>query len=170
MLERVTPDFETMAKASRALGEHNDCTVKALTAATGLPYDVCHAAMAKFGRPNRKGCNWHSVGGKAAEYLGFKMTQLDYSRYNAKTMITAARDRNLRSGRYVVRVRGHVAALVDGKVIDWTAGRRHAIKAVYEIVEADRPMPAPVTTELPKGSAKWLAFAKYRKHDNLELF
>jgi hypothetical protein len=155
-----------MATASRAHNEHNDCTVKALTAATGLSYDECHHALAKQGRKPRKGCHFHTVGKRAAADLGFLMETMDWRDYSAKTMISAERDRRLAKGRYVLQVRAHVAALVDGKVIDWSQGRRHRIKAVYSFTPIAKPEP----TKLPKGSEKWQSFRKYTKQDNLELF
>jgi hypothetical protein len=62
-------------------------------------------------------------------------------------MTTAARDRHLASGRYICMVRGHVAALVNGEVIDWTAGRRHQIKEVYELVPGANAKAEPKTRE-----------------------
>ena len=162
--------WDAMSLKASAHGETNDCTVRALTASTGLDYDDCHAQLKKQGRKNRKGCHWFTEGPKAAEALGFTMRKMNRSEYRAKTMITAERDRNLRSGSYCVLVRGHVAALVDGKVIDWAQGRRHIIKAVYEVTKNAAPAPAPKAAKLPKGSADWQAFKKYKKADNLELF
>jgi hypothetical protein len=71
---------------------------------------------------------------KAARDLGYSLRVMDRSEYRAKTMITAARDPNLAKGRYICMVRGHVAAVVDGQVIDWSDGRRHQVKEVYEVV------------------------------------
>lgn len=166
--------WDTMATASKAHGEHNDCTVMALTAATGCSYDDCHAALQQAGRKNRRGCQFPTIGKRAAKSLGFLMEEMDWRDYSAKTMITAERDRKLRTGKYVLRVRGHVAAMVDGKIVDWTAGRRHRIRNIYTftaIEAAPAPAPkAPMQDPIPKGSAKWLAFTKYKKSDNLELF
>ena len=133
--------------ASNAKNETNDCTVRALAAASGASYDEAHAALAKHGRPYRKGptASWgFGKGGrrfidcpalrKAAADLGCTWRVLEPTEYTAKTMTTAERDRRLASGRYICMVRGHVAALVEGEVIDWTAGRRHQIKEVYEVV------------------------------------
>ena len=76
MSETTKQQWQSMVASSKAKGEHNDCTVKALTAATGLPYDQCHAALAKHGRKHRKGCHFASVGKKAAADLGFLMETL----------------------------------------------------------------------------------------------
>ncbi len=161
--------WDTMATASRAHGERNDCTVMALTAATGRSYDDCHAALAKAGRRRRRGCNFPIIGKAAAKSLGFLMEELPNYEYSAKTMITAERDRALKAGKYVLRVRGHVAAMVDGKIVDWTQGRRHRINNIYTFTAMAAPE-APTRDPIPTGSAKWLAFTKYKKSDNLELF
>lgn len=161
--------WDTMAKASRAHGEHNDCTVKALTAATGRTYDDCHKALAKQGRKNRRGCNFHTVGTRAAKDLGFLMETVDWRDYDAKTCISAERDRKLAKGKFVLQVRGHVAAMVDGKVIDWTEGRRHRIRAVYAFTPI-AAKPEPKAPKAPKGTETWRSFRKYTKRDNLELF
>lgn len=164
--------WQSMVTDSRAKGEHNDCTVKALTAATGLPYDQCHAALAKQGRKPRKGCHFSSMGKRAAAELGWLMETVDPYDYRAKTMITAERDRAFRSGRYVCQVRRHVAALVDGKVIDWSQGRRHRLQAVYAFTPIPGFVPAvsPNAGPLPAGSADWRSFRKYTKKDQIPLF
>lgn len=169
MTSKTKALWDAMATASAAHNEHNDCTVKALSAATGIDYADCHKAMAKAGRKNRRGCHFHITGRDAAKALGFKMETVPDSKYSAKTMITAERDRALKSGRYVLRVRGHVAALVDGKIVDWSQGRRHIIKSVYQFTPI-AAAPAPKVHKIPAGTAKWLAFTKYKKSDNLELF
>jgi len=166
--------WDAMTVEAGKHNETNDCTVRCLTASTGLPYDVCHAQLKKQGRKNRKGCHWFIEGPKAAKALGFTMRKLGRDEYRAKTMITAERDRKLQSGSYAVLVRGHVAAMVDGKVIDWSQGRRHRIAAIYEVTK-DANVPAPVPAKpkrsrMPKGSTTWQSFRKYKKADNLELF
>jgi hypothetical protein len=145
--------------ASNAKGETNDCTVRALAAASGASYEEAHAALAKHGRPYRKGptATWIYSHGrryidcpalrKAALDLGCSWKVLEPTEYKAKTMTTAARDRHLASGRFICMVRGHVAALVDGEVIDWTAGRRHQIKEVYKLVPGANAKAEPKTRE-----------------------
>jgi len=162
--------WDTMSAASDAHGETNDCTVRTLTAVTGLSYDDCHRQLAKQGRKNRRGCHWMIEGPKAAEALGCTMRRMDYSEYRAKTMITAERDPALRSGRFAILVRGHVAGMIDGDIVDWSQGRRHRIQAVYEVT-GQAAAPTPVRRDpMPAGSENWTSFRKYNKRDNLELF
>lgn len=162
--------WDSMSDSSRSHGETNDCTVRALTVVSGLDYDVCHKQLAKQGRKPRKGIHWFIEGPKAADALGFNMRRMKRNEYSAKTMITAARDPKLRHGRYAVLVRGHVAGMIDGEVVDWSDGRRHRIQAVYECTgQAIAPV-SPNAGPLPKGSSDWQSFRKYRKQDNLELF
>lgn len=164
--------WDRMTLAAESHGETNDCTVRCLTASTGLDYDDCHAQLKRQGRKNRKGCHWFIEGPKAAKALGFTMRKMDRSEYRAKTMITAERDPALRSGNYAVLVRGHVAAMVAGNVVDWSQGRRHVIKAIYEVT---KDAVAPVTPKapnfkMPAGSKTWQSYRKYKKQDNYNLF
>jgi hypothetical protein len=154
--------------ASGEHGERFDCTVIALTATTGLDYDTVHAAMAAGGRKNGKRFAFDDKGQAIAKGLGFELQTLDRSEYSAKTMRSVERDRKLQAGAYIVRVRGHVAALVDGKVIDWSEGRLHRIVKIWRVVPSTATPATPI--DVPTGPDKWQAFHKYTKQDNLELF
>lgn len=145
--------FAALLEASKNHGETRDCTVKALTAATGLPYGDCHKALADQGRRPRKGCHVHQMQ-KAATVLGYSMTRKERNTYSAKTMTTAPRDPRLRAGNLICATAGHVAALIDGEVIDWTSGRRHRIQDVY-------------TVEAVQAAKVW---KHYTKADQIDLF
>lgn len=163
--------WDAMSLKSSAKGETNDCTVRCLSVVTGLDYDICHAQLAKQGRKNRKGCHWYVEGPKAAKALGFDLRLMGRDEFNAKTMITAERDRNLRTGNFAILVSRHVAGMVDGKVIDWSQGKRKRIMAAYECT-ALPGFVAPVIdrADIPAGTTTWQSFRKYKKADNLELF
>jgi len=125
---------ETMAEVWAASGkarENNDCTVKALAIVTELDYSTVHAAFAKAGRKPRKGAN-RAISAKAAKLLGFHMEQVD-SHISARTAITIEREPSLQSGRYVIGMTRHLAAMIDGKLVDWSEGRRKKINAVYAL-------------------------------------
>lgn len=140
--------FTELMEASKATSEHNDCTVKALAAATRRSYSDCHAAMKQNGRRNR--CGSHlSVMQKAAKTLGFQMTKQDRDTYSAKTCRSAGRDRRLAAmGSIILATSSHVAAMVDGDIIDWTSNRLHRIVAVYTIM-ADRTLDPKPQAKLP---------------------
>jgi len=165
--------LRSLADASAAKGETNDCTVRALAAAGNVSYDEAHAALAKHGRPHRKGPKaeafrplpddgWY-VGcpafQNACKELGVGFEFLPHRDYSAKTMITAERDPALKSGNYVAYVRGHVAAIVDGTVIDWSQGRRHKIKTIWKLTpRQEQPKPAPRPE--PQPMQRMTAFAQ----------
>jgi hypothetical protein len=128
-------------EASEAKGETNDCTVKALAITTGRDYDDCHKALAKVGRKKGRGTTFHRVQ-LAAKALGFEMKLRDHGEFRAKTIISAERDRLLRSGNLILGTCNHAAAMVDGKVLDWTEGRRHRIQTVWNITPLPGYTPA----------------------------
>ena len=137
--------------ASISHNERKDCTVVAMALALDLDYKTVHSAMAIAGRKHGKACNFSVIGRKAAADLGFLMeTLLDYS---AKTMITAERDPKLAKGRYIIQIRRHVAALIDGKVIDWSQGRRKIINRIYTFT----PMARAVAKAISIPAHDWLA-------------
>lgn len=144
--------FEEMRSASKAIGETNDCTVIATALITGWEYGDARQYLAELGR--KPGCGFNtqliarSLGG-----IGFGVTKLSPYRPGGAQYTMTTIGRRYRSGRYFVRIKGHVAAMVDGQVLDWTAGRRHKVTGVWK-VEGSAPPPfakaAPVAEpELP---------------------
>ena len=115
------------AKVQQALNlEHNDCTVKAIAIACDVAYRVAHRALANAGRPRRDGC-YPRQQQAAIEALGF---EIEYIHFSAKTVKTLASDPVVAKGHYMAWVRGHVFAVKNGKVEDWTEGRKHRIQSV----------------------------------------
>jgi hypothetical protein len=81
------------------------------------------------GRETRKGTfpvMYHAV----IRSLGFAIKRLTTP---AKTVASLAQYCDPKK-RYMCQVRGHVLAVVNGKVEDWSEGRRFGIKQVWEIV------------------------------------
>lgn len=138
--------FQAIHQISRANGETNDCTVKAIALVTGATYVEAHAALAKHGRKNGKGC-CQSVQNAALRDLGYKLTAVSIrDRFISKYPGT---HKNLKSATthhmkrfnevwadgktYLVYVRAHVAAVVDGVNLDWTVGRAKRVLNVFEV-------------------------------------
>ena len=118
-----------VADASAERKEHNDCAVRAVTIVTGLDYQTVHAAFIEAGRKPRKGTP-RGVTREACKRLGY---QWEPVQVRAKTAITAERDPVLRSGRFVVGMTRHLAAMVDGQLIDHTKGKRKRINGAYTL-------------------------------------
>lgn len=121
--------FSKVMKESSALNEHNDCSVKAIAIACDVPYKVAHKALANLGRRERRGVFNHTIY-SAINQLGFSM---ECVKVKAKTTATLPNDPAVQEGFYVVFVSGHVAALVNGNIEDWTKGRRNRVKIVFKI-------------------------------------
>ena len=123
-----------LIKASEALGETNDCSVKALSVALGVSYDVAHSALRARGRKERRGVQMRAIHGAAAD-LGYKLVPVTLPWVKrCKTAITLAANLPSR-GRFLVDMPRHVAGCAAGKVLDWTEGRRKRVVTIYRPVK-----------------------------------
>lgn len=158
----------TINQASAAMGETNDCTVRALAIAGAVAYQEAHAAMKAAGRRDRHGPKAFGrleqgvrridcpAITKAARALGIDIRRMEKHEYRAKTVSSAPRDPKLQAGHYIVLVRGHALAVVQGEVCDWTEGRKHQVKEVYELKprqQAAQPAIVPAPRPIPRMSA-----------------
>jgi len=120
--------YEEMVKIGRKYyADAGFCSVIALASVADISFGKARAIMAKQGRKERQGAllPWIT---KAVESRNLKCTAIPVQ---SKTMKTITRE--LSQGKYLVFVRGHVAAVVDGVINDWTEGRAHRIVRVYKI-------------------------------------
>jgi len=122
-------NFDKAHNLSQQANEYNDCTVKAIAITCDVPYKVAHKALANEGRRNRCGSYRHQQV-NAIKALGYDLEPVEVT---AKTMTKIKSDAAVSAGYFLAYVRGHVAAVVNGKVEDWTDGRRHRIQKVYKI-------------------------------------
>ena len=121
---------------SNSLNERNDCTVKALAITTSIGYSRAHKIMGIMGR--RKGRGLYCKGGPldtvkrmsiAARLAGRIVDSPDYPQGYTMSSIGV----RYPHGNYLIFTSGHVAALVNGTVQDWTKGRRHRVKYVIKV-------------------------------------
>lgn len=104
---KTTHYFERVAR-----NEARDCTVRALAAVKDMQYDQAHAALAAAGREPRRGMSLEQLKpAYAAQGGGCYINRSD-----RPTLASFLRDQP--AGKYIVLVRGHVFALVDGVQID----------------------------------------------------
>jgi hypothetical protein len=125
-------DFKEVKVSSSKMRERNDCAVKALAIVASKPYEEIHALMKSLGRKDRRGTSRNIVW-KAAQKLnpevGYEAIRKPNGRYYTARTIGEA----LPKGNYMILYRGHLAAMVDGMVEDWTDGRCHRVLAVYKM-------------------------------------
>ena len=129
-------EFQAACKEAANYREHNDCSVKAATIISGKPYWHIHSLFADRGRKHR-----HRTPQKISREViedDLKMETVEIfprkpcgGRFTPITI-----GKYYPQGKYFVFTRGHMFALVDGKVIDWTKGRRHRVIKVWKVIDA----------------------------------
>ena len=108
--------------------ERADCAVRAVTAVTNIPYDTVHAQFKKGGR--KQSCrSANGLAERVCVQLGFVLEPWEVT---GKTIRTVERELPAK-GRFMVSVRGHLLAVIDGKTVDWSAGRQHHIIEVWRV-------------------------------------
>lgn len=168
----------SIEEGARTFKETNDCTVRAVAACTEGRYAEAHALFAMHGRKHRRGstiaamlnvlkqmgCEVERVETRCIYYQNQGVKPL-----SAKTIRTFLRKRGLKGRKFILNVRGHVAAVVDGVCYDWTAAgwdgkpRQHRIIDVYEVKGGDaKPAPAPKPEPKPAAVAGNFVEKTYR--------
>ena len=108
-----------------------NCTVVALAATAGLPYDVAHSIAEAAGRKRNKGFN----SAKLLKYFNKKQGTTQFRKIKRSTITVQKFCKNYPTGRYYVRKRGHAYAIVDGIVIDQTKPKpRERILEAWQFV------------------------------------
>ena len=123
--------YEQLQEVARRYGETDDCTVKGIATLFGCTYGVAHRALQKNGRKHRKGATWYVID-KAVKTLAWRFSaiveehgvphaNLQYAKlikFEAPTIAQFMRKHP--KGSYLLVMNGHVAAVRDGVLYDWT--------------------------------------------------
>jgi hypothetical protein len=106
--------------------QSNDCTVRALAAATGAPYDTAYDALKAEGRKTGRGFNFRAWA-KAREFGGYSFAWMSFpavkGMWRVNPVTFALR---FPEGRFILRVSKHVMACVDGRIVDTSRGKEGA--------------------------------------------
>lgn len=117
-------------ETSDSFSEANDCAVRALAAVTGKPYSEVNQWLIAGGyRQPRTGTSKNPYQ-KYLEHCGIASRVV---RVPAKTIRSFQQRRY--QGKFLVRVRGHILAVIDGQAIDWADMRLHRIKEVIQVAD-----------------------------------
>jgi len=130
-------DYDKVCAASRAMGEDNDCVVMALSMVLDEPYEKMHRILQAHGRKPKQGASWGIICRILRQYgitpqltiVNKRNSKGGLSKYTAKTI-----GQRFPYGVFLMDYQGsHVAALIHGRVYDWTAGRRHRIAGLVRV-------------------------------------
>lgn len=115
-----------------------NCTVVALAATAGLPYDVAHSIAEAAGRKKNRGFN----SAKLLKYFNKKRGSTQFKKVKRSTITVQKFCKNYPTGRYYVRKRGHAYAVVDGIVVDQTKPkpRERILEAWKYVGDSDQPL------------------------------
>jgi len=109
--------------------DRNFCTVVALAVTCQQAFGKCYHTMKRLGRKDGHGAFGVLDGVKI---LGYNATRIDHELVYNRQVKTVTKLLPA-TGHYMVFVRGHVLAVRNGQVIDWTEGRAHRIMSVWKI-------------------------------------
>lgn len=130
--------YASVTESSEKFGERNDCAVRAIALATEVPYADVHAAMQRLGRRNRCGSRWVHIEG-AVTALGYELVTIPH-----RARIVRKIGSELQSGSFLVLLSGHILCVKNGSVQDWTEGRQHRVKKVFQVRKVGEAKPEPV--------------------------
>jgi len=145
-----TGEFNQLVAASNAMGEKNDCSVKAVALACGAEYEVAHRALASNGRRKGRGAYTQDIL-KAIADLGFKAERVSIQGFidqypkghrdvlrNVTTHHPARFNNVWADGNtYLMFTKRHVLTVINGTNHDWTNGRAMRAISVYKITKKE---------------------------------
>lgn len=153
-----------------AASEKNDCSVKALSVVTGLPYSQCKAALDEAGRKPKDGA-YHWQMEKAAELLGYRMVPLPHTWMRDMIASYPGAHKNLRHvtthhpRRFrkqwrdveplIVHTSHHYASFKDGQIHDWTINKAIRVISLFRLELIGAEAPPPVICLKPGEQPPW---------------
>lgn len=118
--------------AVKYYNDMNFCTVIALAVCCNVGIGKAYHTMKRAGRKDRKGARFGAIY-EGVHALGYREKLVP----NVYGVQVRSITKHLPSkGLFMVHVRGHVLAVRDGVILDWTDGKRHKVLTVSEIVKA----------------------------------
>ena len=144
-------EYKRLKELAEMMGDRGSCGPIALAAATGMKYQEAFDIYEKEGRKKGHGVYDHQIV-NATKRSGFYPRQM-YSRYlmkdykyaNTMTFNNAAKVLS-KHKTYMLVGSSHVATLRNGKIIDWTQGRKLQVSWVIELQDES------CTDEVDKGA------------------
>jgi len=136
---------KTRVQADKA-GDTGACSLIAISLTTRIPYDQVRARCVEAGVWDDKRGRWPKGAFKYRNVwhemlklfpeIDFDGVVLNPRRGRSRVSFTTI-GRMFPRGNYIIRSRNHAAALIDGKVEDWSEGRRNIAWEVFPVTPGD---------------------------------
>lgn len=145
-------DFKSLEVEAFAIGDKNDCAVKAVAIVCDVPYKLVHERLTALGRKKGRGTK-RTTTESLVKSLGFEIRKwtfkerLDmvksYPSPHCRVLhnITIHHPRRFPAAwanvhpNLLLFSRGHVSALKNGQLIDWAVNKAKRVYEVWEIRE-----------------------------------
>ena len=129
----IKRSYESLARVGQKYYQDtNFCTVIAVATVLNQSFGKARYKMQKAGRVHKKGTYanlYHAV----IKRSGYDLNYISgFEGHHVKTM-----GQKLGQGTYLIQVRGHVLAMVDGKINDWSEGRSLRVKTVFKVTKKE---------------------------------
>jgi hypothetical protein len=117
-----------------AVDDKNSCVPIAIASVYGLPFDHINDKMIAQGvRRKHKGSMNFEWSQFCRREFSQSFTDVTEQVLDAGGLSCRSIESVCTSGKFLVCVRNHALALVDGKILDWSKGRTHIIKTVFAV-------------------------------------
>jgi len=100
-------------RSKSGIAEHRDCTIRALAASAGIPYEYAHKIGREAGRKNKKGFHPKKLLAYAKKEYGITYKK---KRYKSVTIQRFIKENP--TGRYYVATNRHAFAVINGTIYD----------------------------------------------------
>lgn len=113
------------------------CAVQVLRHVFGFSYPNANGIAHQFGRKQNRGMNmrqWLPMYLTVAKKKKRTLIELDASEISSFGKTVKTFSRKCGRGTYIVWVSGHILAIKDGEVLDWSDGRQLRIKRVWMVI------------------------------------
>jgi len=127
--------------------EANDCTVRALSLTCDISYDKAHEIFKNLGRKNRHGVlryiTFQAIKRAGKNFEEIKIEEFILSKYpksqHFRKTVTPKHPFLFKKvwqdgNSYMMFVKGHVLAIVNGEVLDWSENRAFRANCLIKIV------------------------------------
>ena len=142
------PEYQAASVAASEAGDSNACFPIAIALLTDIDIATVRAAFETAGRKSGQGTPW-GIAREATKALGYDLKRLPIrwrldmiesypgiakTLQNITTRHTVRYPQAWAGVNVLLHVNGHVAAVKDGRILDWSANRALRVIEAYEVV------------------------------------